>query len=74
MGCGPVTRRVKPSHLPPRSVSVACPLAGLNGNPLLCEAVHIRISRFELLGTDPFGEGLNWLVPTRQCDNLLLAN
>jgi hypothetical protein len=41
---------------------------------MFCEAVHIRTSPFGLLGADPFAEGLNWLVPTRQCDNLLLAN
>src|SRR6266852_4859358 len=35
-----------------------------------CEAVHIRIPRFALFGVHPFEEGFNWLVPTRQCDNL----
>ena len=36
----------------------------------LSEAVHIRISRFELLGADPFEEGFNWLAAIRQYDTL----
>jgi hypothetical protein len=36
-----------------------------------CEAVHIRISRFELLGADPFeGSSFNRLAAIRQYDTL----
>jgi hypothetical protein len=41
-------------------------LQALNSEML---AVHIRISRFELTGADPFDD-LNWLVDIRQYDTL----